>query len=46
MIYRKDDSDLPGAEVMKLITGRLEESLEAQDAVKLQFLLLNGILKV
>lgn len=43
---REDESDLPQADILKATIAKLDESLKAHDVQKLQFTLLNGLLKV
>ena len=43
---REDESDLPQADILKATMAKLDESLKARDVQKLQFTLLNGLLKV
>jgi len=43
--WRADDSDLPQSVTIKSTIAKLEESLQAKDTSKLQFILLNGLLK-
>ncbi len=44
--WREDDeTDLPQAEMLKSTIAKLDESMRARDANKLQFMLLNGLLK-
>lgn len=44
--HREDESDLPQAAILKATIAKLDESLKAHDVQKLQFTLLNGLLKV
>jgi hypothetical protein len=44
--HRQDDSDMPQADLLKATIAKLDEALADHDVQKLQFLLLNGLLKV
>lgn len=45
-VSSEDDSDLPQADMLKLTIAKLDKSLKTHDVQKLQFTLLNGLLKV